>query len=84
MPILKERMRRREVKTLNRRLRAHATTRYCRRARGVRFGVRTRICTIRFQRHHRLGGDGIVGPATWKRLIAKPRPRKRHRRARRG
>jgi hypothetical protein len=81
LPVLHEGMRRREVKTLNRRLRAHSTSRYCRGARGVQFGVRTRRCAIRFQTHHRLAGDGIVGPGTWKRLIAhrkvqKSRPRR--------
>lgn len=33
------------------------------------FGKATRTAVVRFQEDHRLTGDGIVGPATWKALL---------------
>lgn len=32
------------------------------------FGKYTKAAVIRFQRHHGLGGDGVVGPSTWEKL----------------
>jgi lysozyme len=59
------------VRGLERRLRAHGVFD---RKPDATFGRFTRTAVLRFQASHRLAGDGIVGPATWKQLLRRPAP----------
>lgn len=74
MPVLIEGSQDGAVRFLRQRIRAHARRPTCRvKSRPRRFGTELRMCVLNFQKRSSLAGDGNVGPATWKKLIAAPK-----------
>lgn len=59
------------VRGLKRRLRAHGGKGF---KAGPHYGASLRRAVIRFQANHKLAGDGVPGPATWKQLYRKVPP----------